>query len=147
MKVILLQDIQNLGYQNDIKNVALGYARNFLFPKNLAKLATKKAIKEVLVLKKKKAQEEAKLIAQAKEKAKDLERQIYSLKVKITKEGKLFGSIAQKEIAKAILESTNNKIDEDDILLKEPIRKVGEYKIKVRIYKNIEANIKIRIIG
>lgn len=147
MKVVLLKDIPSLGCKDDIKEVASGYARNFLFPRNLAKLANKKATQDVSVLKKKIAKEEEKSITKAQEKAKILEKEIYTISTKVSKDGKLFGSITKKEIAVAILNLTNEKISEENIGIKEPIKKVGEYKIRVRVHKNIEANIKVRVIG
>lgn len=146
MKVILLQNLPNLGFTDEIKEVAPGYARNFLFPRNLAKLATKKAIIEVLTRQKEKEQKEKENVKQAENLAKILEKTIITIHVKSQKNGKLFGSITEKDISEEIKRQTGQKINEKDILIGQPIKKAGEYKIKLKIYKNIEANIEARII-
>jgi large subunit ribosomal protein L9 len=147
MKVILLKDIPNLGFQDDIKEVANGYARNFLFPKKLVQIADKKSLEELFNRKQKRAAQEAKLTAEAQETVKLLEKTVITIKTKSQKDGKLFGSVTCADIAKNILSSTNQEIAENNILLKEPIKKIGEYKVKIRIYKDISATIKVQIIG
>ncbi len=131
MKIILLQDVPNLGLRYDIKNVSNGYARNFLFSKKLAQLATEKAIKNINTLKKVHEVEMkihkdllAKNIA-------DLGEVKILIKEKANEKGHLFAGIHKDEIVVAIKKQTRLDISPDFIKLKEPIKEVGEYDIVI----------------
>ena len=145
MKIILLQNIKSLGKIGDIKDVAEGYAQNFLFPKKLAEVATEEAVKNAELQKeqvKKAAEENLKKIRELAEKLKN--RKI-SLKSK-AKNGKLFGSISAKNIAEA-LQKENLEISEKSVMLNEAIKKVGEYKIKIELDFGIKTEINLEIAG
>ncbi len=137
MKVILLQDIAKIGKKFDIKEVANGYALNFLFPKQQAKLATDKAVKEIQE-EKKKYQEILKL---KNEKLKEIINNIKESKIEIStninEEGKLFAGIGVKTIAKAILDKTGETIDSEILELKNPIKEIGEHEIGIKIEDKI----------
>jgi large subunit ribosomal protein L9 len=145
MKVILIQDINNLGKNGDIKEVAEGYARNFLIPGNLVKIATEKAIKEAQENKNKQIAEEQSEFEKIKKLAVDLNGKEFVIKSK-EKDGKLFGSVSRKDIAKVLNES-RFKIKEDAIDLETPVRKTGKYEIKLELGKNVSAKIKLKIQG
>jgi len=142
MKVILLQDIENLGKKYEVKNVKAGYARNFLFPKNLAKPATKEAViwletqKEIET---KKAEEELKKIQEI---ASSLDGQEVTIPVKVGEEGQLFESITPQKISEKLKE-INFEIKKSQILLEEPIKELGEFPIKVKFEHNLEAEIRV----
>lgn len=145
MKVILLQNIENLGKRGDIKKVANGYARNFLFPKNLAKLATKQAIQELekqKELEAKKAEEELKAVQEIVSKIDGLEIDVPS---KVDEEGKLYGSINEVEITK-ILKDKGFDIKKNQIKIPQPIKEIGEYSIIILFDHNLEAEVKIIVI-
>ena len=144
MKVILLQDIENIGKKGDIKNVTNGHARNFLFPKKLAKIATKEAVEESekqKELEEKKAEEELKTTQEIVEKIDGLEIEI---PVKVDEEGKLYGSINEVEISK-ILESKGFNIKKKQIKIPQPIKEIGEYQATVLFDHNLEADVKLII--
>jgi len=145
MKVILFQDIQNIGKAGDIKEVSAGYARNFLLPQKLAEIATDASIKNVATLKSKAtALEQADL-----EKTQALAETLQGREIMITakeKDGKLFGSINAKMIAKE-LKKENLDINEKAIQLSEPIKEVGEYDVKVELAHGIEVAIHIIVEG
>jgi len=145
MKIILLQDVKKLGRAGDVKDVAEGYARNFLFPKKLAEAATAEAVKEVEA---KKAQEQA---TQNEEKKRLLELAHKLKGKKITlkskeKDGKLFGSVSAKDIA-AGLENENLAVPENCIILKEAIKETGTYDIGIILDKGIESKIILTVSG
>jgi large subunit ribosomal protein L9 len=145
MKVILLQDIEKLGKQYDIKDVAGGYARNFLIPNNLAKLATKSNLKwrdSQLKIKELKANQQLKTIQEIVSK---LNKQEIIFSVKVGKEGQLFESINSQKIAQKLKESGFD-IKKNQIELKEPIKEIGEYPIKIKFEQNLEAEAKVIII-
>lgn len=142
MKVILLKDIENIGKKGDIKNVANGYARNFLFPKNLAKIATKEAIEELekqKELEEKKAEEELKATQEIVKKVDGLE---IEMPVKVDEQGKLYGSINEVEISK-ILTDKRFDIKKKQIKIPQPIKEIGEHQITILFDHNLEAEIKI----
>ena len=144
MKIILLQDVAKIGKKFEIKEIADGFALNFLLPKKLAKLATAQVIKEIEAEKKK--FEETRKIAEEKlwqgiQKIKDAPLEI---KVKATETGKLFAGIDALEIAEAIKTQTEVDVDAESLKLEKPIKEVGEYKIKIEIgEKKIDLDLKI----
>lgn len=145
MKVILLQDAKNLGKKGDIKDVAEGYARNFLFPKKIAEPATEEAIKNNEV---KKNQEKAQKQAQTenlKALAENLKHKKFILKAK-EKGGKLFGSISAKDIAK-ILKNENLSVSNKNIIINEVIKKTGSYEIEISLSPEIKSVIKLEVVG
>ena len=145
MKVILLQDVENLGKKDDIKRVADGYARNFLMPRNLVKLATKKALKELEKLKKlttQKSEEELKIIQGITSK---IDRQEIEIPVKIKKTGEIYGSITPTKISE-VLKKSGFDIKKKQIKLKETIKKLGEYPITITFDHGLEAEVKIIVI-
>lgn len=142
MKVILLQDVENVGKKGDVKNVANGYARNFLFPKKLAKLATKQAIEELekqKELEAKKAEKELKAVQETVSKVDGLE---IEMPVRIDEEGKLYGSVNEVEITKT-LKAKGFEIKKNQIKIPQPIKEIGEYIVLILFDHNLEAEIKL----
>jgi len=142
MKVILLQDVENLGKKHEIKNVKAGYARNFLFPKSLAKPATEEALKWLATQKEseeKKAEEELKEVQTL---ASSLDGQEITIQVKIGDEGQLFESITAQKISEKLKEA-GFEIKKGQILLEEPIKELGEFPVKIKFEHNLEPEIRI----
>ena len=145
MKVILLQDIEKLGKKYDIKEVAAGYARNFLIPKGLAKPATKVALKWLEVQKEieaKKAEEDLKRVQDFVAKVDGLE---VVFQVKVGEKGELFESINSQKISEKLKE-LGFGIKKTQIELKEPIKELGESPVKIHFEHNLEAEIKVIVI-
>lgn len=145
MKIILLEDVNKLGKKYDIKNVANGYARNFLIPKNLAKPATQANLKWLdtqLKIKENKANEDLKKVQDLVSK---LDGQEIILPVKVGKEGQLFESVNPKKIVQKLKENGFN-IKKDQIEIKETIKEIGEYPLKIKFEHNLEAEIKITVV-
>lgn len=145
MKIILLQDIKSLGKAGDIKNVSDGYARNFLLPKKLARLATEANVAEAET---KRAQEKAAQEANLNN-LQELAGKLNGKKIIIKskeKGGKLFGSITAKDITQE-LAGENLAIPEKSIILDEAIKKTGSYRIKVKLADDIEADVQLEIAG
>lgn len=137
MKVILLQDIKGSGKKNDIINVSDGYARNFLFPKNLAREATAGSVNEITRQKAAQDKIEAENRANAMEKANLLRNKTITILTKTGDGGKLFGAITVAEIAEELKKQYNIVIDKKKIELKSSIKQVGEYSITIKLYPNI----------
>ncbi len=140
MRVILLQDIENLGKKYEIKEVADGYAKNFLIPKKLAKPATKEALKWVEKQKEmeaQKAEEELKKIQEIASKIDGLE---ITIPVKVGSEGQLFESVTAQKIVEKLKEF-GFEIKKKQIELKKPIKELGEFPVKIHFEHNLEAEI------
>ncbi len=129
MKVILLQNIKGLGDKFEIKQVKDGYARNFLIPRQLAKIATEQIIKELEAKKLAWEKEEKEIKNKLEALAKDLTNQEFHFKVKTGKSGEVFGSISKDDIKKAILNQIPN--DDIDVNLERPLKTLGEHKVEI----------------
>lgn len=144
MKVILLQKVDSLGEKNEIKDVKDGFARNFLIPKGLAKPATKKNLRLLEAQKEeevKKAEEDLKSV---QEQAENIDGQEVVIPVKIGESDQLFESITPQKISEKLKE-LGFEIKKNQILIKEPIKELGEFPIKINFQHNLEAEIKLII--
>lgn len=144
MKVVILKDVKGCGKAGEIKEVADGYARNFLIKNNLAKIADKTQINISQSQKQAQAyhkEQERQRALQQKEK---IQGKVLSLGVKVGENGKIFGSITSKEIASAFAQIGEN-IDKRQIQLSEAIKGIGVYTINIKLYPEITATIKLEI--
>jgi large subunit ribosomal protein L9 len=144
MEIILKQDIENLGYAGDIVTVKPGYARNFLIPKKMAVLATESNKKVVAENQRQAAHKVAKQIEDAKAIGAKLEKSTVKIPVKVGTTGKLFGSITNLQISRA-LKDMGYDIDRKDILILDEITEVGKYKIKVKLHKEVQVEMNLAV--
>ncbi len=144
MKVILKKDIPNLGKAGDIKEVNQGYARNYLFKNKLAALADENTVRLWEKKREKIRKMEEKALAKIKETVDKIQKTIIKIKSKANDQGTLFASIDVLQIIKEIKKHTNFEFNKKDIVMKSPIKKVGNYEIKFKI-NNIEGKIKIEV--
>lgn len=142
MKVIFLDNVKGVAKRDEIKDVKDGYAKNFLFKKKLAVEATPENIEAVEVKKQKAKEREDKKVAEAKALAEKLNKAGVTIKGRGGDTGKLYGAITSAEIAKA-LEGEGLDVDKKDIALKDPIKEPGEYSVKVKIFMDINAQVKV----
>ena len=146
MKLILLEDVEGLGRKGDAVDVADGYARNFLVPKELAMKATEGALKEAEQLRRvreeadRRAREEAEALSNA------LEGRKVVVAARSADEGKLFGSIGPRDIAEAIKKFTGVEIEQGHIDLRTPIKELGSYEIRVRPFADVECQLILEVI-
>lgn len=132
MRVILLKDVRGVGSVRDVKNVADGYAVNFLFPNKFAEPATEEKIKQ---LEAQKQAHEAHLQKEEEEltnKVRSLQGKTVTISSRATEKGGLFKAVTAKDISKAIREQHSLEIPEHAILLKEPIKTIGEHALEMR---------------
>jgi large subunit ribosomal protein L9 len=132
MKIILLQDVPKTGRKYDIKNVSSGYARNFLFPRGLAELATPDKIKAAEIRKKQTEQEKEVQGDILGKNISSLEGLIVEVKEKSNEKGHLFAGIHKEEISKILKEKKHIDIPAELIEIEKPIKETGKYKIKVK---------------
>ena len=144
MKVILNEDVKYLGEEGDVKNVANGYARNFLFPRKLASEANAQAMSEM----KNKENAEKFRIATETKAAKDTAARISGKTIKITakagQNGKLFGSVTSKEIAEKLKEAFSIDVDKRKIVV-DDIKQFGTYEFEVKLYQGISAKLYVSV--
>lgn len=143
MKIVLNQDIKGLGKKLSVVEVSEGYARNYLLPKKLAIVADNKSVNEANNKKEaiqyKKDTDKEKAI----ELKKILELGYIEFKCKVGKNGKLFGSVTEKEICEQIKEKFNIDIDKKKILVDSAIKELGNYSVKIKLYEGVVAKLKI----
>lgn len=142
MKVILLQDIESLGKKNDVKEVADGHARNFLFPKKLAEVASEAALKQLEVRRKEEEKKAEADLADTEMLVSQLDGQEVEISAKADEGGKLYGSITAAKIAKA-LKDKGFEVKPKQVKLTEPIKEAGESEINLEFPHGLEAKIKL----
>ena len=145
MKVILRTDITNIGRQGEVKDVAAGFARNYLLPKKLVMQATVQNMKiwEREKIKLEKVREE--IITNAKIIAEKIENTEFSIKVKLGENGKIFGSVTAANLAKLFAEKDFN-INKHDILLPAPIKEIGKISVNIRLHPEVIAKVNIDVV-
>lgn len=143
MKVILTDYHEKLGDVGDTVEVKSGYANNYLIPNGLAVPATRGNINQMKLVKQAAVKLEARNIKEAEELAKKLEGLQVTFIVKTGEEGKLYGSITNKDIAEKISEERKIEIDRKKIDMQENIKELGEYEIELRLYKEVKSSAKV----
>lgn len=145
MKVILIEDVEKLGSMGDIVQVKDGHARNFLFPKNLAKAATDSNLKMVEEIKRKKAL----ALEKKKKEAEDLKEKLSlascTISVEAGDDDKIFGSVTGQDIAQAF-EQEGFSIDRRKVILEEPIKKLGVYHIAIKLHPEVTCEAKVWVV-
>ena len=145
MQVILIKDVENLGYANDIVEVRPGYANNYLIPQGYAILATEAAKKIVAENTKQRAHKEAKLKAEAEELAAKLAELKLTVGAKTSSTGKIFGSVNNIMISEALLAQGFN-IDRKKIMLKE-IKEVGTYTAVIKLHREVKVDVQFEVVS
>lgn len=145
MEIILIKDVQKLGYKNDIVNVKNGYAVNYLIPQGYAILATDKAKKILAENLRQQAHKEAKLVADGEAAAAKLNAVELTVTAKVGEKGKIYGSVTAAQIAEE-LAAKGYEIDKKDITVP-TIKELGNYEVKVRCYKTIAALVKVNVVA
>ena len=142
MKIILKTDMDDLGLEGDIANVAKGYARNYLIPKGFAMEANDKNIKLMEMQKKKIDARRIKAKENAEKIKKDMADMVVRLSQKVGEEEKLYGSVTSMDIASE-MEKMGVTIDKRKILLDKPIKSLGEFDVPVKLYPKVTGLIKV----
>ena len=144
MEVILIKDVEKLGYANDIVNVKPGYANNYLIPQGYAKAATASARKDLAANLKQRAHKDAKILADAQALAEKLANLPLTITVK-AEEGKIFGSVTSADIAEA-LAAKDITVDRKAISV-DSIKTVGEYEATVKLHREVKATVKLSVVA
>ena len=146
MKVILNQEVRGVGAPGDIVEVTDGYGRNYLLPRNLARLATPGAVRQAEGIRSRRAAREVADLEQARTIAGRLESLRVVIPAKAGKEGRLFGSITTPQIVEAVQRSGGTAIDRRRIHLDAPIKSVGTHRLTVRLHPEVEATVNVEVV-
>ena len=144
MEIILIKDVENLGYANDIVSVKPGYANNYLIPQGFAKAATASAKKVLAENLKQRAHKDAKILADAQALAEKIANLPLSFAVK-AEEGRIFGAITSADVAEA-LAAKGVEVDKKNITV-EGIKTVGEYKAAVKLHREVKAEVALSVVA
>ena len=144
MEIILIKDVENLGYANDIVSVKPGYANNYLIPQGFAKAATASAKKILAENLKQRAHKDAKILADAQALAEKIANLPLSFAVK-AEEGRIFGTITSADIAAALAEK-GVEVEKKNVTV-EAINTVGEYKAAVKLHREVKAEITLSVVA
>ncbi|HEY9086012.1 MAG TPA: 50S ribosomal protein L9 [Candidatus Tyrphobacter sp.] len=147
MKVILLGDVASLGRKGEVVDVAEGYARNYLLPRNLAHEASKGALAVLGEQKKANAKREAQVLADAKALAGRIESATLAVKARAGGNGKLFGAVTNADVAAAINQTLSVAIDKHKIEIKSQIKTLGSYPVEVKLHKNVVARTTVDVVS
>lgn len=145
MKVVFLKDVKGKGKKGEIKNVADGYAHNYLLKNKLAVEANSAAISALEGQKKKSEKEAAEELAEAKKLKETLEQLTVELKAKSGNDGRLFGSVTTKQIASQLEKTSGIKIDKRKMELDDAIRALGYTNVPVKLHQEVVATLKVHV--
>ena len=145
MKIILKEDITNLGYKDDVVEVKNGYGRNYLIPQGKAVIATPAALKVLAENLRQRAHKIAKIKADAEAAAAAVENVALTISAKTSANGTIFGSVGAAEIAKA-LEELGHNVDRKIIFVK-ALKEVGKYTATIKFHKEVSAEIAVEVVA
>ncbi|MGL5685138.1 MAG: 50S ribosomal protein L9, partial [Vagococcus fluvialis] len=147
MKVIFLQDVKGKGKKGEVKEVAVGYAQNFLLKKGLAVEATPQALSELRGKTNAKNKEDAEVLAEAEKLKEIIEAEEFEviIKSKAGEDSRLFGSIPSKQIADALEKQHNIKVDKRKMDLKQPIKALGYTNVPTKLHKDVVAKLRVHV--
>ncbi len=146
MKLILLEDVKSVGKKGELINASEGYARNFLLPKKLAVEATKSNLNDYELKQKSEAKRKQEELEHAQEVAKVLNDKVVTIKVKTGENGKLFGSVTNKEVAEEIIKQTGMDLDKKKVSIGDPIKMLGERTAVIKLHPKVTAEVAIKIV-
>ncbi|MGN0212393.1 MAG: 50S ribosomal protein L9 [Muribaculaceae bacterium] len=146
MKLILKEDIANLGYKDDVVEVKSGYGRNYLIPQKKAVIATPSALKQLAEDQRQRAHKLAKIKADAEAAAAALEGVTLTIGAKTSSTGTIFGSVNNIQIAEA-LEKLGHNVDRKLIFIKDSVKEVGSYKATIKFHKEVSVEIPFEVVS
>ena len=147
MKVILAKDVEQLGHKGDIVTVADGYARNYLVPKGFAISASRGSLKQAELMQRARLEGDRRLKEEAAQKVASLAATPVYISARAGEEGRLFGSVTNSDVARAIEEQLGEAIDRRHVRLEDPIRSVGQHSVEVKLHAEVNALVTVEVIA
>lgn len=141
-----MQDVESQGHKGEVKNVSEGYARNYLFPRQLAVPATPEVLKQLEAGRLAEEKRERQARSQAEELAAQLNSATVTVTVKVGDAGRVFGAVTNKQIAEG-LEGIGYRIDKKKIALPEPVRSLGDITVPIRLHHEVTAHVKVKVVA
>jgi large subunit ribosomal protein L9 len=145
MKVVFLKDVEGTAHTGDVKDVADGFARNFLLPQSLALPATKNAIEQANAAAVREAKAQAKADADARVTLERIVAKPIVIKAKVGEQGRLYGSVTNADIADALRTPAKKEVDRHLIELEEPIKELGDHTVHVKLTRNVAGDVTVRV--
>jgi len=146
MKVILLQDIPDLGQTGEIKKVANGYARNYLIPKGLVSLASPGALKQAEIQRRAQERRRKQELSDAQSLAEAISAVSLTFTVKAGESDRLYGSVTSADIAEALSEQLGKEMDKRKLVLPDPIKSLGTYRVPVRLMTEVVPEVLVNVV-
>ena len=146
MKVILLKDVEHLGRVGDVKEVAPGYARNFLLPRGMVVGASAGQMKRLEQLQRQRQKEDVRRLTESQQLAARLEALEVNIPARVGEQGRLFGSVTNQDVAAALKEQHDITLDRRDVELGDPIRTLGTHQVTVRLGGNVQAQVRVNVV-
>lgn len=147
MKIVLREDVENLGHKGDLVDVADGYARNYLVPRGLAMRATRGIAKQAEAMRRSREAREARDREAAQEIAARLDGVRIEVKARAGEGGKLFGSVTNADVADAVLAITQVELDRRSIALAEPLKELGAVAIPVKLHPDVALELQVDVVA
>lgn len=145
MKIILMEDVATLGRRGEVREVADGYARNYLLPRRLAVPATPANLQNLAQLQRQRVRTEARARQAAEATARKLAGLTFTVATRASEDGRLYGSVSVQDIA-AFLEGQGIVLEKRRILLEEPIKALGEYRVPIRVHADVTAELAVHVV-
>ena len=145
MKLILLQDVKSLGKKGEIVNVNNGYARNYILPKKLGIEANGKNLNDLKLQKRNEEKVAKEKLEEAQKLADELKEKSVTVKIQAGVEGKVFGSISNKEISLEARRQLGLEIDKKKIVIPEPMKALGTYHVNIKLHKDVTATLAVKV--
>jgi len=146
MKIVLRDDVENLGRKGDVVDVADGYARNYLVPRGLAMKATKGVVAQAESMRRNRAAKEARDVEAAQSQAAALDGARIEITARAGEGGKLFGSVTAADVADAVQAQTGIELDRRKVVLDEPIRELGDAQVQVRLPAEVVVAVAVAVV-
>lgn len=145
MRVVFLSDVEGTAYAGEIKNVADGFARNYLLPRKLAAPANTSTVQQAEARAKALAKEQEKIDEGARAVAATLVKEPIVITARVGEQGRLFGSVTASDIAEAVNAAAGTSLGHRQVTLKQPLKDVGTYEIPVNLTRNVVANVSVQV--
>ena len=146
MRIVLRSDLPNLGKRGDICDVADGYARNYLLPKNLAIVATRGVTEQANAMRRSRDLRDARDREAAEVVARTLVPQVIRIPVRAGSDERLFGSVTSSDVASAVAEQTGVELDRRKLQLDEPIKTLGTHEVPVKLHSDVEFRVTVDVV-
>jgi large subunit ribosomal protein L9 len=144
MKIILMEDVATLGRRGDVREVATGYARNFLLPRKLAVPATPANVQNLESLKRQRERVETRAREEAQAAAARIASLSLAIATRASEDGRLYGSVSAQDVV-AFLERHGLAVEKRRVLLEEPIKALGEYRVPIRLHPQVTAELPVSV--